>query len=128
MIAVESVAEAIAGAIEKGEHDVRYLVGDANLSWVQMIRIMLKAMGMGKKPIITLPCSLSALYGKWMKYKENKSGFESGLDLSHIFNDIMCQFLYYDSSISAKKLGYTCGNLENSIQKTVKCSLQNLKR
>ncbi|MDX1359551.1 MAG: hypothetical protein R3232_12025, partial [Clostridia bacterium] len=85
-----------------------------------------KAMNMEKKPIITLPCFLASLYGKWMKTKEKKKGFENGLDLNHIFNDIMCQCLYFDPSSTANELNYGRGGLEKSINKTVTASLKNL--
>ncbi len=126
MIAVEHVAEAVAGAVEKGKQGRRYQIGDVNLSWVSMIKIMLKSMGMGNKKIITLPTFLVNMQGKKIKKQEDEQGVESGLNPLYLFKDIMCQELYFNPTESADELGYSRGGIEKSIDDTVKACLKNL--
>lgn len=124
MISVEHVAEAVAGAVEHGKHGIRYPIGDANYSWVQMINAMLKSLNMEKKKIITIPCFFISFYGKIYKRKQKKLGFEPGLDYNRIFKDIMCRDLYFDPSQSARELGYGRGGIDESIDKTIKACLE----
>ena len=51
MIAVEHVGEAIIGALEHGEHGKRYIIGDENHSYNEMLDNMFSAVGMHKKII-----------------------------------------------------------------------------
>ena len=124
MISVEHVAEAIAGAAECGRHGIRYPIGDVNLTWDQMLQIMLDSMDMGNKKIITIPCFLASFYGKFHKRNQKKLGLESGLDYSRLFKDVMCRTFYFDPSQSAEELGYGRGGIEASIDKTIKACLQ----
>lgn len=118
MISVEKVAEAIVGAVENGRGSVKYPVGDENLSWVQMIKIMLKGLGLRKK-ILIMPTVFGTWFGMYMKQKDKKEGLKSGLDTSRLFKDIMCKYMYFDASDSATELGYSRGGVEESILKTM---------
>jgi len=119
MIAVEHVAEAIVGATEKGKHGEHYLIGDENVSWKEMIRVSLDAMGLKRRKIVTIPTFLGTLTGKWMKRKNSKKGKESGLDYAYFFKDIQSQKFYYDAANTAKDLGYGRGGVREAIEKTV---------
>ncbi|MBD3350589.1 MAG: NAD(P)H-binding protein [Candidatus Lokiarchaeota archaeon] len=118
MITVEHIAEAVVGAIEQGEHGKRYPIGDANLSWKEMINIITETMGK-KKKIITIPTCLGTLYGKILKRKDEKEGKEAGLDYAYLFKDIQSQELYFDPTPSVEALGYKRGGIEDAIKKTV---------
>ena len=120
MITVEHVAEAVVGAVEHGEHGKRYPIGDVNMPWDTMIRIMLDAMGMEQKKIVTVPDFLAILAGKWMKRKERREGYDSGLDLAHLFKDIQCRYTYFDPSESSEALRYNRGGVEEAIVETVR--------
>jgi nucleoside-diphosphate-sugar epimerase len=119
MIGVSHVAEAIAGAILYGKHGMRYPVGDVNMEWKDMLRIMLIAMGENKK-ITYLPKFLVKLEGVRIKKQHQKEGLESGIDPLHLFDDIMCRFLYFDPGISRQVLLYGSGGIEETIAETVK--------
>ncbi len=54
MISVVHVGEAIIGALENGEHGQRYLVGDENHSFNEMLEMMMTAIGEQKR-IINIP-------------------------------------------------------------------------
>ncbi len=120
MIAVENVAEAIIGALERGQHGVRYPIGDVNMSYKEMLRIVLDAMGLKKRLILTLPTNLATIIGKWMKRREEKRGLESGLDRSYVFSDILSQNLYFNPTPSVEALGYKQGGIREAIETTVK--------
>jgi len=120
MIAVENVAEAIIGALEHGQPGMRYPIGDENMSYKDMLRIVLDTMGLKKRLIITLPTSLATIIGKWMKRKEKNRGFESGLDLAYLFKDILSNNLYFDPASSVEELGYKQGGVREAIEATVR--------
>lgn len=120
MIAVEHVAEAIVGATEQGKHGSRYLIGDENLTWKELIRISLDAMGLKKRRIVTVPTFLMAPVGRWMKRKEKKKGKEAGLDMARFFKDIQSQHLFYDASDTAMELGYGRGGVKEAIEQSVR--------
>lgn len=124
MISVEHVAEAIVGAIEHGQHAKRYPIGDLNLTWVEMLEIVFKAMGSNRSKIITIPCSLASMFGLFQKIKDRCKGKESGLDYHYLFKDFLCKNFFFDPSESADALDYGRGGIEESIEKTVKAFLE----
>lgn len=120
MITVEHVGEAIVGAIENRAHG-RFPVGDQNVSWKDMLKIMTKALGLNRK-ILILPkfmTFLAALYGRKLKNDDKKKGLQGGLDHEKLFYDIQSQFMYLDPAESVKALGYKQGGIEESITQTV---------
>jgi dihydroflavonol-4-reductase len=120
MIAVEKVAEAIIGALEHGQPGMRYPIGDANMSYKEMLRIVLDTMGLKKRVIVTLPTSLATIIGIWMKRRERKRGLESGLDRAYVFGDILSQNFYFDPTPSVEELGYKQGGVREAIETTVR--------
>ena len=118
-IAVEHAAEAVAGALEFGEHGRRYAVGDENMPWKRLLRIILDAMGRPRRKIVTIPTFAASLYGKKLRKKHAREGREAGLDYTHIFEDILSRDCYYDADPAAKALRMGRGGIEESIIKTV---------
>lgn len=119
MLSVEHVAEAVVGASERGKHGRRYIVGDENMDWKEMLGLMFNTMGM-KKKILTAPVWLMSMVGRVMRRNELKKGNESGLDLRYLFKDIQSEYLYYDPSETIEELGMTRGGVRESIIETVK--------
>jgi len=120
MIAVEHVAEAIVGALEHGQPEMRYPIGDENISYKEMLRIVLDTIGLKKRLIITLPTCLATIIGKWMKKQEKRKGLESGLDRTYVFSDILSKKLYFDPTSSIEALGYKRGGVRKAIEATVR--------
>jgi len=120
MTAVEHVAEAIVSAIERGQAGARYLIGDVNMSYKEMLRIVLDTMGRKRRPIITLPTMLANIVGRWMRRGEKKKGLESGLDLGYLFKDILSQKFYFNPTPSVIELGYGQGGVKEAIEATVR--------
>jgi dihydroflavonol-4-reductase len=119
MIAVEHVAQAIRGALERGRHAARYPIGDVNMPWKQMLRIMLDAMGESKR-IVYVPKILAALAGCRMRAEHRRQGRESGLDPVRLFGDILCRFLYLDAEPARAELGFGSGGIEEAISQTTR--------
>lgn len=128
MVSVETVANAISGAIERGKHGICYPIGDENKTWVEMLNIMLGAMGMEHKRIITLPSAVLSLYGRKVARDYAKEGKQSGLNTSLLFKDIMEKYLYIDSDPIKEELNYAGGDVEESIIKTVKRCVEELQK
>jgi nucleoside-diphosphate-sugar epimerase len=123
MIRVESVAEAIVGAIER-QKGGRFPIGDENLSWKQMLRTMLKAINL-KRKVLTVPTFFVTIFGMIMKREERKEGKEAGLDHAKLFKDIQAREFYLDADPIAKELGYSRGGVLESIEQTVKACYPN---
>lgn len=119
MIAVVHVGEAIIGALENGEHGERYLVGDENHTFNEMLEMMMSAIGERKK-IINIPRSLAVLAGSMIEKQWKKKGLEGGLEAKYLMRDIITDYLYFDPSDSVKKLGYKRGGLKEAIADTMK--------
>ena len=119
MIAVEHVGEAIIGALEHGEHGERYIVGDENHSYNEMLDMMLSAMGTYKK-IINIPRFIAVIAGSMINKGWKKKGLEGGLDGKYLMRDILTHNLFFDPSDTAEKLGYKRGGLKESIVATMR--------
>lgn len=120
-VAVEHIAEAIAGAVEIGQPGERYQIGDENLTWVQLLGKISLALGM-KKKVITLP-DWVVLAGAWMlKQFQRIKGLESGLDPVELVK-LQTADTFFDASIAQKALRFSGGGLEGAIRKTVIASI-----
>lgn len=125
MIAVESVAKAIVGAISHGVHGKRYLIGDQNLTWKELFEIMLDELGMVKK-VRRLPKWISKIVGWVIFLRHKRKGKESGLNPLHLFSDIEYRQFFFDPSLSQKELDFESNDLELSIRKSVRDSMKYL--
>jgi dihydroflavonol-4-reductase len=64
MVTVHQVAQAVAGAIEKGKGGTCYPVGWYNMSWKEMLAIFHKYMGIPGRKVLTIPTFLYRMSGK----------------------------------------------------------------
>ena len=119
MICVENVAEAIAGALEKGEAGVRYPIGDTDIRWKEMFSIMFKAIGVRRR-FIHVPYWMAAFVGRGMMHRNLKKGKEPGLHLGNVFKDILSQDFFLESENSATILGHGTCDVRASIAMTAK--------
>ena len=121
MIAVEHVAEAIAGAVEQGRSGERYLVGDENLSWADFLRRFTLAAGQ-EKSVITLPDWMVRIGLRYVRLGHTLKGRESGLDPLR-FLELQTANTYFDPDPSRLALGYGKGDLDEAFAATAKASL-----
>lgn len=119
MIAVEHVAEAVVGAIERGRHGERYPIGDENLSWNEMLTVMLRTLGIRSK-VHHIPNFVATLFGRAQRMAETRRGRESGLNYALLFEDLMSEFLYLDPAPSVHALRYGRGGVREAIAATTR--------
>jgi hypothetical protein len=119
MIAAEHVGEAVIGALERGGHGGRYVIGDENRSYNDMLRMMMSAIGEHKR-IVNIPRCVAVLAGRMVERGRRKQGLEGGLNGRYLMQDILTRELYFDPSVTAVALGYGRGGLSKSIIDTMK--------
>lgn len=120
MITAAHVGQAVAGAVERGAHGRHYPIGDENLSWDEMLEVMLRTLGMSDKKVIHIAPWVGTLLGRMQRRIEAKRGKESGLDAELVFADVMCERLFMDPSLSVAALGYGRGGVREAIEETVR--------
>ena len=118
MIAVERVAEAIVGAVERPDIRGNYTVGDRNVSWVEFLQGLCAAAGRedSKVRIVNDDTvhNLSWVGDAFFRLH----GKESGLTPSN-FSRVQTAYTYFDPAASQRALGYSGGGLERAWQDTV---------
>lgn len=118
MVAVESVAGAVVGALEKGQNGERYLVGDENLTWTEWLKRLMAMMGQDK-PIVTLPGWLIRV-GLWgLAGWHRLRGLEGGLDPVH-FLDLQTRRTFFDPHPAQQALDFSGGILDQAFQETLR--------
>ena len=122
MIAVEHVAEAIAGAIERGVGGERYPVGDENLTWAAWLERLTAMLGKRKR-VITIPKGLVRFAASFLTLWHRYQGRESGLDPVK-FVDVQTRNTFFDPAPSREALGYGRGGLDEALAKTVEACLR----
>jgi len=121
MVSVHHVAEAIAGAIERGKGGERYMVGDENITWKDWLgRISRFACGR-TKPVITVPDFLVRWQLRIVEKKHHAAGREGGLNPVQ-FLKVQTAKTYFDPEPSRRALGYGKGGLDDAIRETVAAS------
>lgn len=104
-IAVEGVAEAVSAALRNGAHGRRYAVGKENLSYREILAIMLEESGM-RKPIVAVPAGIAALGARAIDRRYRREGKEAGLDHAKLMTDILSRDFSIDFATLARELGY----------------------
>lgn len=125
MVTVTHVGEAVIGALEYGEHGKRYLVGDENHTFKEMLTMMMSAIGAQKK-IISIPRFAAVAAGRAIEAQRRRNGLEGGLDTRYLMRDIMSSYLYFDSAPFADALHYGRGGLYEAIEDTMRVSYPEL--
>ena len=116
-IAVEHVAEAIAGAVEQGRGGERYTIGDENLTWRDLLGRIARILGK-RKEVITLPDFAVRAAAAAIKLLHSLQGREGGLDPVR-FTDLQIAETFFDPAPSRVALGYGCGGLDKALADTV---------
>jgi dihydroflavonol-4-reductase len=122
MIAVQHVAEAIVGALERGEGGHRYPIGDENRTWEAWLGQISELAGRRKR-FIALPKDLVRMGMYGLRLWHQVRGQESGLD-PVAFVDLQATHTYYDPAPSREALGYGQGGLDAALTVTVRACIQ----
>lgn len=116
-ITVEHVAEAIAGAVEKGEGGQRYLIGGENLTWVELLGRINHNLGIAKK-VVTLPNWMVTVGTYFVKIGHLLNGKEGGLDPVALVS-LQSAMTFFDPAASQQALGYGKNGINEALVKTV---------
>ena len=121
IIAVKHVAESIMGAIEQGKGGERYLIGEENITWIDLIRRLSILIG-GKKKVIILPDCIVREVMRMMSLYHKMQGKESGLN-PVAFTKIQTINTFFDPEPSRRALGYGQGGIKEALRDTVRACL-----
>jgi hypothetical protein len=116
-IAVEHIGEAIAGAVEQGEAGKSYVIGDANLTWVELMKKLSRLTGR-EKAVISLPNWSAAAAGAVIKLIHFLQGKQGGLDPIKLIK-LQTAMTFFDSEPAHLALGFSGGGLDEALEKTV---------
>ncbi len=122
MITVRQAAQAMAGALERGNGGACYPLGFENLTWVQFLKIVHRTMGYKHRGILTVPRWLVAVGARGLNRKREKSGGEGGLNAVK-YADLQSRNLFIGRELGCEPLGVEPDDLEAAIGQSVLLSL-----
>lgn len=114
MVTVHQVGQALASALERTQGGRCWPIGYYNLTWKQMLAIMVKHMGCPGKKVTTIPNWMFTLGCKSMLKKQLQQGIEGGLYLPKLA-DIQCRNLFIDKALGCEPLGVEPDDLDAAI-------------
>lgn len=126
VMAVQHVAEAIVGAVLRGDSGGIYQIGEENLTWVDLLTRLSIHAGVSKR-IITLPDWIIRLGMVSLSILHKFQGKAGGLDLVK-FTDLQTSKTFIDPESSRRVLGYGQGGLDAALKETVRVSLSTAKQ
>jgi len=120
MVSVANVAEAIAGAVETDAPAGCYPVGDADMTWVEMLNAFMRIAGRRKR-IFTVPAMFTSMSMRFVEKKFRREGKEHGLNpVEFIKLQTINTFIRpEDIAKSRAALGYGSGNIEQAFRDTL---------
>lgn len=123
MLTVRQVGQSIAGALERTKGGQAYPIGYYNLTWVEMLKIFHKHMGVPDKKIVTIPKWLFALGARNIVKQQNAAGHEGGLHMVK-FAQVMSAEAFIDKNLGCVPLGVEPDDIDAAIGESVKLSMQ----
>ncbi len=114
------VGEAVAGALQRGEHGACYPLSDIDLTWREILSHVLQARGKTRTPIFGAPAWLTQLGVRSMARSLEARGLRSGLDPRYVVRDVLTQHMYVDATESRDVLRYTPGGVPQAIRALVR--------
>lgn len=118
MIAVEHVAEAIAGAVERPQHSAIHAIGDENLTWHALLVRLCKLAGRHDQRVLEIPNPVFRDLTRMGGFLKNLFNIESGLDTGELVR-LLTLNAWFDPGPSRQALGYGQGGLNRALQATV---------
>ena len=126
MLTVKQVGQCILGALENGKGGKLYPVGYYNLTWVEMLKIFHKHMGVPDKKIITIPTFLYKMSMKALVKKQLANNQEGGLQMVE-FTKLMTANLFIDNKVIIEELGAQADDIDKAIGDSVQLCMDVLK-
>ncbi len=123
MVTVRQVGQAIAGALERNQSGKCYPIGYYNLTWVELLTIFHKYMGVPEKKIVTIPKWMFALGARQIVRQQKAARHEGGLNLVK-YAQVMCAETFIDKSLGCEPLGVTPDDMDAAIGQSIALSLE----
>jgi nucleoside-diphosphate-sugar epimerase len=118
MVSVKQVAEAIAGALERGKGGRCYQIGDENHTWVEILQMLGAIVGRDNNEVTVLPDSVFREASRIDAFYMAMLGKEPGMDAVELV-ELMTTETYFDPEPSRRQLGYGRGGLQEALKETV---------
>jgi len=122
MVTLNQVAQAIEGAILFGQGKKAYPVGYYNMTWIELIKIILDAMGTPGKKIITVPNFLAQIGFNQKKKEYQKKGIEPGLNPSQ-FLKVMSKNAFISPEYM-QQLGVQEDDIKQAIRESIQYAME----
>jgi dihydroflavonol-4-reductase len=121
-VSVKHVAEAVVGAIERGQGGERYPIGEENLTWIDLLGRLSHFVGRPKRVIaVPTPIIRGALGAHQILLQLR--GLESGLTPLP-YATIQTSNMFLDPAPARAALGFGQGDLDRALQATIQASPQ----
>jgi dihydroflavonol-4-reductase len=117
-VTVHQVAQVICGAVESGKPGKCYPIGGENLTWAQLLGLIVN-LGGKEKRVFTLPNFLVKFGALVLLIIHTIQGKESGLE-PVTFIDLQTKKTFIDSKEVRAELGYSLEDLTPSLLETIK--------
>lgn len=124
VIAVESVGEAVAGALQFVSESSCQAIGDLNLTHAQLLQTLCEFAGRRDKKITLLNDTVFAEIMRAGGIFRDIFRLQAGLDLRYL-PELLLQDIYIDSSDAKLLLGYSTGRARHAIEATVLATPEN---
>ena len=121
IVTADEVGRAAVRALEAGRPGEEWPIASDNLTWVDFLGRIGKILGK-PKPVVTLPNWLLKPAMAALELDYRLKGKESGLSMVP-FVELQTRNAFLNTEYSRKQLGYEKGNLEKSLEDTVKACL-----
>ena len=122
MITARQVGQVIEGALKKNTGAHRYPIAMYNRTWDEYLKIVHKALGQPKRPIIHIPQAMFNLYAESQHMQLKKNGCEMGIDPKSL-GQLMYLNTFIDPDI-AVHFGATVDDIDKAIMDSIRVSVQ----
>ncbi len=116
-VSVKNVAEAVVGAVEYGRGGERYLIGDENITWHELLGRLCFLIGRNKR-VVELPTTLVRFIMRAVYIFFKLRGRESGLDPVEMVR-LHTMNTFFDPGPSKRILKHGGGGLNEALSDTV---------
>ncbi|MCB1616839.1 MAG: hypothetical protein KDI30_12550, partial [Pseudomonadales bacterium] len=124
MISAATTARAVRGALSQ-EHSMRLPVGDAYMSWEQLLEAICRYTGRKDTRVSLIPDALFREVSRTGGFFKALAGIESGLEIRYL-SELLLSECRFDPHESRSVLGYRGGDLDEAIALTVNSVPENV--
>lgn len=115
VITTQQLVDAVMSALQRGEHAARYPLTDMDLTWREMISVVMDALGQ-RSPIMGVPRWVAQPICVRVIRRLQRHGQLRGLSAEHVLDDFLCSHIYVDATWSRELLRYRPGGVPQAIR------------